>query len=109
TEFIRTSTFYPKAALFQVRDAKDTVLIDPLGIQDWSTFRDLLLDPRITKILHSCSEDLLVFQAFLGVIPAPLYDTQIAAAYLGQGLSLSYQNLVKDKIGIELPKGETRS
>src|SRR5690606_15510948 len=85
------------------------VLIDPLGIRDWSAFRALLVDPRIVKVLHSCSEDLLVFQAFLGVIPAPLFDTQIAASYLGHGLSLSYQNLVKEKVGIDLPKGETRS
>src|SRR5690606_11244941 len=100
TDFIRTSTFYPTPGLIQVRDeAGRNVLVDPLGIQSWSAFRALLSDPRIVKILHSCSEDLLVFQAFLGVLPAPLFDTQIAAAFLGQGLSLSYQNLVKDKIG----------
>jgi ribonuclease D len=109
TEFMRVSTYYPKVGLIQVADGSRITLIDPLEISDWSAFRDLLVDSRVTKIMHSCSEDLLVFYAFTGVIPEPIFDTQIAAALLGEGLSLSYQNLIIQGFGIELPKGETRS
>lgn len=109
TEFIRTSTFYPKAGLVQVSDGDANYLLDPLAIDDWKAFRALMTQPDLTKIFHSCGEDLLVFHAFLGVIPEPLFDTQVAAAYLGKGLSLSYQNLVREMIGVDLPKGETRS
>lgn len=109
TEFMRVSTFYPEVGLLQIADANAITLIDPLGIRDWSPFRALMLDRRITKVLHSCSEDMLVFLTFLQALPVPVFDTQIAAALLNEGNSLSYQNLVKNRYGVELPKAETRS
>lgn len=109
TEFMRVSTFYPKLALIQVSDGNSTTLIDPLRIQDWSAFAALLTNPAITKIMHSCSEDMLVFHTFLNVLPTPVFDTQIATALLNEGVNISYQNLVKLRFGIDLPKGETRS
>src|SRR5690554_4358292 len=66
TEFMRTSTFFPIAALFQVGDGQGCYLLDPLAIEDFSAFSALMSNPRVTKVLHSCSEDLEVFQAFLG-------------------------------------------
>ncbi len=109
TEFMRVSTFYPKVALIQVCDGASITLIDPLQIQDWAAFAALLTNPAITKIMHSCSEDMLVFHTFLGVLPVPVVDTQQATALLNEGVGLSYQNLVKLRFGIELPKAETRS
>lgn len=109
TEFMRVSTFFPKLALIQVSDGRATTLIDPLRIQDWTAFAALLTNPAITKIMHSCSEDMLVFYTFLKVLPTPVFDTQIATALLNEGVGISYQNLVKLRFGIELPKGETRS
>ncbi|MGV3592890.1 MAG: ribonuclease D [Gammaproteobacteria bacterium] len=109
TEFMRVSTFYPKIALIQVADGTSITLIDPLRIHDWSGFAALMTDPAITKVMHSCSEDMLVFHTFLNVLPTPVFDTQIATALLNEGVGISYQNLVKQRFGIELPKGETRS
>lgn len=109
TEFIRISTFYPKIGLIQVCDGSNNFLIDPLVIDDWTQFKALMLKPSVIKIFHSCSEDLLVFFAFLNVIPKPIFDTQIATAFLNEGFALSYQNLVKARKNIEIPKGETRS
>ena len=109
TEFMRVSTFYPKLALIQVADDSGITLIDPLGISDWQPFRALLGADDIVKIFHSCSEDLLVFQSALQILPTPVFDTQIATALLGEGMGMSYQNLVRQRYGVELPKGETRS
>lgn len=109
TEFIRTSTFYPEVGLIQISDGQNVWLIDPLPIEDWSPFARLMTREDTIKIFHSCSEDMLVFIAFLGLMPTPVFDTQIAASFLGQGLSLSYQNLVQLMCDIALPKGETRS
>ncbi|MDC0598955.1 ribonuclease D, partial [Gammaproteobacteria bacterium] len=109
TEFIRTSTFYPKVGLIQVCDNHKNYLIDPLEIDDWDFFTALMIKPSLTKIFHSCSEDLLVFFAFLGVIPRPIFDTQIATAFLNEGFALSYQNMVKERVNIDIPKDETRS
>src|SRR5690606_34482836 len=78
-------------------------------ISDFEPLRQLLLDPSVTKVLHACSEDLEVFQRLLGLVPAPLFDTQIAAAFAGYGFSLGYAGLVKAALATEIPKAETRS
>ena len=110
TEFIRTSTFFPQAGLFQVNTGDErNYLVDPLVMTDWTAFRELMLDSRIVKVMHSCSEDLQVFMASMQLVPAPVFDTQIAGAFLKDGFGCSYQTLVRDYLGIELPKGETRS
>lgn len=109
TEFMRSETFYPIAGLIQVGDGKGCYLIDPLAITDFEPLRELLLDQAVTKVLHSCSEDLEVFQRLLNVVPAPLFDTQIAAAFAGYGFSLGYAGLVKAVLAIEIAKEETRS
>jgi len=109
TEFMRVDTFYPIAALLQVGDGRCAYLIDPLLIDDWSAFAGLLEDPSVVKVLHACSEDLEVLLRLAGSLPAPLFDTQLAAGYLNIGFSMGYSRLVQAVLGIELPKGETRS
>lgn len=109
TEFMRVDTFYPIAGLIQVGDGQRAFLIDPLLIGDWQPLADLLEDSAVTKVLHACSEDLEVLMRLTGSLPAPLFDTQLAAGYLNLGFSMGYSRLVQEVLGIELPKGETRS
>jgi ribonuclease D len=109
TEFIRVSTFYPRAGLIQVGDGQGCYLLDPLSINAWQPFIDILMAPDIVKIMHSCSEDLVVFKYFYDCMPGPIFDTQKAAGFLGHGYSISYLNLVLHIAGVELSKGETRS
>lgn len=110
TEFIRTSTFYPKAGLIQINPGDgNNYLVDPLVMTDWTAFKALMQDAGIVKIFHSCSEDLQVFLAEMQLLPSPLFDTQIAGALLKDGFGCSYQTLVREYTGLDLPKGETRS
>ncbi|MEO0442363.1 MAG: ribonuclease D [Pseudomonadota bacterium] len=109
TEFIRSRTFFPEIGLLQVADQQGNYLIDPLAISDKQALQACLTDKRVTKVIHSCSEDLDVFQRYLSIVPSPLFDTQIAAAFAGHGASISYANLVKQIQGQEIPKQETRS
>lgn len=109
TEFMRSETFYPKAGLLQVGDGQGCYLIDPLAIDELQPLRELFTAPEVTKVLHAPSEDLEVFQEWLGVLPEPLFDTQLAAAFAGEGFSLGYAGLGKALLGVEIPKGETRS
>lgn len=109
TEFVRTSTFYPKVGLLQLADETACYLVDPLKIDDWNPFRRLLLDSECVFIIHSGGEDLNLLQTAIGCVPARIFDTQRAAAFLGLGYSMSYQVLVQEVSGIEIPKGETRS
>ena len=109
TEFIRERTYYPQLALVQLAVPGDILLVDPLvpGMDD--ALRPLLLDPAVTKLMHSASEDLQALQRGCAALPAPLFDTQVAAALVGLGAGLGYQKLVEQVTGIALAKGETRS
>ncbi len=109
TEFMRRNTFYPQVALLQLCFDDKAWLIDPLAITEIGLLVDFLVNPDIVKVLHSASEDLEVFQHWLGVVPTPLFDTQKAAALLGRGFGMGYRTLVEDICGVELDKGETRS
>lgn len=109
TEFVRTSTFYPKTGLVQVADDQACYLIDPLEISDWSSFADLLRDSSVVKVFHACSEDLEVCHRLTGTIPSPVADTQIGAALASLGGIMGFQRLVKAVLDIDIDKGETRS
>ncbi len=109
TEFMRVDTFYPIAGLLQVGDGQRAYLIDPLTIDNWQPLAELLENPAVVKVVHACSEDLEVLLRLTGSLPVPLFDTQLAAAYLNLGFSMGYSRLVQEVLGIELPKGETRS
>ena len=109
TEFIREKTFYPIIGLIQIGDENGQYLLDPLADIDFEPFKALLTDASVIKVFHSCSEDLDVFACFAGVLPSPIFDTQVAAAYCGYGGQLGYQRLVQTLFDIELDKHETRS
>jgi ribonuclease D len=109
TEFVRERTFYPRLGLIQVAAGPAAYLVDPLAIRDLSPLARLLGAAGTVKVLHSASEDVeVLFRAF-DAVPAPLFDTQVASGLAGLGISLSYQRLVQELLGVELPKGETRT
>lgn len=109
TEFMRSRTFYPQPALVQVGDGEHCYLIDNLAVDNLEPLRELLLDTGVTKIMHSCSEDLETLDRLLGAVPEPIFDTQVAAALTGLGPGLGYAATVRELLGVELPKSETRS
>ncbi|CAA0118603.1 Ribonuclease D [Halioglobus japonicus] len=115
TEFMRRNTFYPEVALVQLCFESDDPLsekawlIDPLQINEPGPLAELFADPDVLKVLHSASEDLEVFQRWLGVLPQPLFDTQRAAGLVNLGFGMGYRALVQEICDVDLPKGETRS
>lgn len=109
TEFIRVNTFYPIPALYQLAQGSQITLVDAQAKLDYTALESTLLDPKVTKIMHACSEDLEVLQHHLGVRPRGLVDTQLAHAFLKPEFSLSYAALVERYLGVELTKQSTRS
>ena len=109
TEFERTRTYYPELCLVQVAHAEQTVLIDPLIIEDLSSLYELLYSPSIIKVFHAARQDLEIFFHVRGEIPQPVFDTQIAAGLLGYDPQSGYANLVRELLDIELPKTQTRT
>jgi ribonuclease D len=109
TEFERTNTYFAKPGLIQIADADGIYLIDPLALKSLKPLGRVLADPSIEIVMHSMSEDVDLLSYVCDCSISSLFDTQVAAAFLGYGLSLGYQGLVEKILGVELDKSETRS
>ncbi len=95
TEFIRETTYWPLLCLIQIAGPNDAKAIDPLAPNiDLTPLIDLLNDPSILKVFHAARQDLEIFYHLMGRVPAPLFDTQVAAMVCGFGDSVGYQNLI---------------
>lgn len=105
TEFMREKTFWPKLCLIQVAGPEDAAAIDPLaeGI-DLTCLFDLLADPGILKVFHAARQDVEIFLNLAGRIPAPLFDTQVAAMVCGFGESVGYETLIAKLAGARVDK-----
>lgn len=108
TEFMRSNTFYAQLALLQLGWNGHYALVDPLAFPIDDSLRPTLGAGMLT-VMHSASEDLDTLAPLLPTGPHTLFDTQIAAAFVGLGLGISYRSLVIELTGVELDKGETRS
>ena len=109
TEFFRETTYYPQLALVQIATASIVACIDPLAFDAKAALKKLLLDNSITKIFHSCSQDLAVLFYYLGEAPGAIYDTQIANALLTEHHQIGYASLVENELGTLLDKSQTRT
>jgi ribonuclease D len=104
TEFMRETTYWPKLCLIQAAAAGVEAVIDPLAAGlDLTPFLDVLGDPSIEKVFHAARQDVEIFNN-LGVIPQPLFDTQIAGMAAGFGEQIAYDALVRQMLKVELDK-----
>jgi len=94
TEFMRERTYYPKLCLVQVGGPESAAAIDPLakGI-DLAPLYALLANPKILKVFHAARQDVEIFFNATGKVPAPMFDTQVAAMVCGFGEAASYETL----------------
>ena len=106
TEFLREKTYHPKLCLVQVASADECAAIDPLLVDDLSSLVRLLTDETVTKVFHASSQDLEVLYDGLGCITTPVFDTQLAASFLGLRQQMSYGALVEAYTGVHLAKAE---
>ena len=109
TEFVRERTYRADLGLVQLSDGATAWLVDTVKLENLEPLRKLLVDPGVTKVLHSGSEDLEVLLNSVGDTPAPLFDTQVACAMLGQPLQMGYHGTAQWLFGIEVDKEQTRS
>ncbi len=109
TEFVRERTFYPGLGLIQVSDGTVSCLVDTVAIRDLEPLLEVLKDPAVTKVFHSCGEDLEVLYHRFGEFPQGVFDTQIGATLSGLGTAPGYGRLVSALFGVELPKDKTRT
>jgi len=105
TEFLRESTFWPQLCLIQIASPEEAMIIDPMasGI-DLAPFWALMGNDRVTKVFHAARQDIEIVYARAGLVPRPVFDTQVAAMVCGFGESVSYVNLVKNVTGVDIDK-----
>jgi ribonuclease D len=106
TEFHRERTYFPKVALVQLAWPGGLVLVDPLSV-DLEPLREVLDGPG-TAVLHASDQDLEVLELACGTVPSTLFDTQLAAGFVGMSspsLGLTYERL----LGVKVPKADRLS
>ncbi|MGH6734914.1 MAG: ribonuclease D [Methyloceanibacter sp.] len=105
TEFMREQTFWPRLCLIQIAADGEEVLIDSQAPDlDLAPFFDLMVDEKVLKVFHSARQDIEIVHHLAGVIPHPIFDTQVAAMVCGFGEAVSYSMLVKRLLGRNLDK-----
>ena len=104
TEFLREKTYYAKLCLLQMATDDEVVIVDPFEMDDLSVLAPLLTDERIVKLFHAAGQDLEIILREVGVLPRPVFDTQIAAALLGHTQQIGYTALVHAECGVSLKK-----
>ncbi|MCO4834469.1 MAG: ribonuclease D, partial [Acidimicrobiaceae bacterium] len=102
TEFHRERTYYPQLALIQIAWPGDLVLIDPIAV-DPAPLAEVFRSTDVEAVLHACSQDLEVLELAAGAAPSRIFDTQIAAAFVGMRTP-SLASLHDQLLGLKLPK-----
>ncbi|MDT6940512.1 ribonuclease D [Brucella pseudogrignonensis] len=105
TEFIRETTFWPELCLIQMASPDQTALVDALapGL-DLAPFFRLMADENVVKVFHAARQDIEIVFHLGDLIPAPIFDSQVAAMVCGFGDAISYDALVQKVTGKHLDK-----
>ncbi|MBX9977618.1 MAG: hypothetical protein K2X98_05185 [Alphaproteobacteria bacterium] len=107
TEFVRQKTFYPELALIQMAFEGECYLIDALA-HTWNPHfvKDIIFQDFLTLVFHSCRQDMEIFFHLYKDLPKYVFDTQIAAIFLGLSSALSYEALVKHYLQLDIDKSQ---
>ena len=109
TEFMRERTYYPELCLVQVATDDLVACVDPLALPSLEPLLTLLLDGHMVKVLHAARQDLEIFYHLAGRVPQPVFDTQVAARFLGLPDQAGYGAVVQALLGITLDKSHART
>ena len=109
TEFVRERTYFPRLCLIQVARGDAIWLVDALALQDAAPLAALLSPEHGPWMIHAARQDLEALLPITGTPLAPLFDTQVGASLLGFPAQVGYGELVRQLLGIDLPKGQART
>jgi ribonuclease D len=105
TEFIRDKTYFPQLCLVQIAGPGEAAALDPLASgMDLDPLFELMGSADVLKVFHAARQDIEIFVNMAGAVPAPLFDTQVAAMVCGFGDSVSYETLAGKLAGAHIDK-----
>ena len=105
TEFIGEKRYHTLLCLIQLSSEHGYYLLDPIAVDDLSLFLKLVEDPAIVKITHAGDNDYRLLYRAYGTVPVNLFDTQVAASFIGHRYPTSFAKLVEAEIGQSVGKG----
>ena len=106
TEFLRERTYYSKVCLIQIGSGKGAWCVDPLAVGiDLTPLFEVMRAPKVLKVFHASFQDLEIFYHLMHEVPAPVFDTQIAAMMCGFTYQIGYADLVYALTGQNVDKG----
>jgi ribonuclease D len=108
TEFMRERTYYPQLCLLQMATTEAALCVDPLALASLAPLRPLMSASQLPKILHAARQDLEVLTPAVGTM-SNIFDTQVAAALVGFSAQVGYAEVVREVLGVELHKSQTRT
>ena len=108
TEFMRERTYFAQLCLLQLATVELAVCVDPLALTSLDALRPLMCAPQLCKIVHAARQDLEVLAPAVGPL-TNIFDTQVAAALVGFSAQVGYAELVRELLGIQLHKNQTRT
>jgi ribonuclease D len=107
TEFVGENSYFPKLEIIQVAAPGVAGIIDHPALPDLGPLFEILYDPAVEKVFHAGTQDLEIFYTLSKRPLAPVFDTQVAAAFVGYGDAVSYASLVERVTGKHLKKLHT--
>ncbi len=107
TEFLREKTYRARLCLVQLGTDDEQVAVDPFYVTDKAPLIALLDNPNITKVFHACTQDMEVLLEWCGMLPHPVFDTQVAASFISDHHQIGYGPLVEEYCHVHLPKSDS--
>ena len=104
TEFLREKTYYPKLCLLQLSADDRVVVVDPFAIESLEPLAPVFANKGIVKLFHAGGQDLEIILHEMGMLPTPIFDTQVAAALLGHTQQIGLASLIHAELGVQLRK-----
>ena len=109
TEFIREKTYYPQLCLMQIATEEFAACIDPLKLKNIDLLLNIIFDDAKIKIMHAGRQDMEILFYLRESVPQNIFDTQLAAPFLGYAEQISYAALVAAITGLKINKSQTRT
>jgi ribonuclease D len=105
TEFMRETTYWPKLCVIQMASPEEAIIVDAEAPNlSLDPFFKLMGNEKVIKVFHAARQDIEIVYHRGGLIPHPVFDTQVAAMVCGFGDSVSYDQLVHRLTGARLDK-----
>jgi ribonuclease D len=109
TEFVGEKRFYTLLCLIQVATVNGFYIIDPIKIKDLAPLIKMIEDPSIVKVTHAGENDYRLLHSYFNILPKNVFDTQLAAGFVGYKYPISFSKLVESELKVFLKKGYTVS